>query len=140
MKTNKDKKSLLEALKENHIILAACRKTGIGKSSFYRWQREDPKFAVAAEEAIKEGVALVNDAAESNIVSEIKNRDKDASKFWLTHRHPAYAAKLQVNASIHEDEAQSPEQARFIKRALSVLESIDQEKPDDQGGSHEQKT
>jgi len=94
MSTAKEKKKLLEALRENHIVLAACHKTGISKSTYYRWRQSDPKFAKAADVAMREGIDLVNDAAESNVVTGVKNRDKDLTKFWLTHRHPAYAERL----------------------------------------------
>jgi hypothetical protein len=139
MNTNNQKKKLLDALKENHIVLAACRKTDIGKSSYYRW-REDPKFAKAADAAIQEGIELVNDAAESNIITGIKNRDKDDSKFWLKHRHPAYAAKLQIDAKIQQDEVPTPQQSRFIQSALRTLDAIDKEQPAEEGETHEQKT
>ncbi len=94
MRTNDEKKKLLEALKENHIVLAACRKTGIGKSSYYRFRKDDPKFAKKADEAIREGVALVNDAAEGTIVGAIKERSVDAAKFWLKHRHPDFKEQI----------------------------------------------
>lgn len=135
MKTNKGKKIFLEALKENHIILAVCRKTGIGKSSFYRWLKDDPQFATAVDEAIQEGLELVNDAAESNIVTGIKNRDKDASKFWLKYRHPAYSTKIQVEAT-RPDPDLTPEQQAIVLKALELaaleeFEEITQTSKDD---------
>jgi hypothetical protein len=84
------KSKLVEALKENHIVLLACRKIGVGKSSYYRFRKSDPKFARKADEAIKEGVALVNDAAEGTIIGAIREKNIDATKFWLTHRHPEF--------------------------------------------------
>jgi hypothetical protein len=127
MKTN-DKKKLLEALKENHIVLVACHKTGIGKSSYYRWRQEDPEFAQAADGAIKEGLELVNDAAESNIITEIKNRDKDASKFWLKHRHPAYSTKIQVEA-VKPDQDLTPEQEALVRKALEFAALDESDSP-----------
>lgn len=103
--STKDKKRLLEALKENHIVLAACRKSGISKSAYYRARTKDHKFAKAADEAMREGVELVNDAAESNVVTGVKNRDKDLTKFWLTHRHPAFSERLALaGAALEKDQ------------------------------------
>jgi hypothetical protein len=99
MSKSDDKKKLLEALKENHIVLAACRKAGIGKSSYYRFRKSDAKFAEKADEAIKEGVSLVNDAAEGTVVGAIKERNLDAAKFWLKHRHPDFKDRI-VQAGI----------------------------------------
>ena len=105
MSTAKDKKCFLEALKENHIVLATCRKTGISKSAYYRWRQSDPKFAKAADAAIDEGVQLVNDAAESNVVMGVKDRDDEMTKFWLTHRHPAFSSRLiQAGAALAKDD------------------------------------
>ena len=103
MSFSQDQKRFLEALKENHIVLAVCRKTGIGKSTYYRW-REDPKFAKAADDAMREGVALVNDAAESNVVSGVKNRDKAFTFYWLSHRHPEFSEYLrEAGAALAKD-------------------------------------
>lgn len=120
MKTSLQKEKLLESLRENHIILVACRKLGIGKTTYYRWRKEDPAFASLADEAIQEGVELVNDAAESNIIVDIKNRDPDASKFWLKHRHPAYSTKIRVEQTV-PDESLSPEQEALVRKALAGL-------------------
>ncbi|MDE1924933.1 MAG: hypothetical protein KGH79_02005 [Patescibacteria group bacterium] len=119
MKSAGDKKKFLETLRENHVVLAVCRKTGVGKTTYYRWRQEDPEFAIEADLAIREGIELVNDAAESNIIAEIKNRDKDASKFWLKHRHPAYTTKIQVEAAKPDPEL-SPEQEAAVRKALEL--------------------
>ena len=100
----KDKKRLLEALKENHIVLAACRKTGISKSAYYRARASDPKFAKAADAAMQEGIELVNDAAESNVIMGVKNKDDDMTRFWLKHRHPAFSDRLmRVSMALAQD-------------------------------------
>ena len=36
------------------------------------------------------GVGLVNDVAESNVLTGIKNKDAGYTKYWLSHRHEAY--------------------------------------------------
>ncbi len=121
MSSTKDKKRLIEALKENHIVLAACRKTGIGKSSYYRWRQRDPKFATAADEAMQEGIELVNDAAEGTIVNAIKSQDAGAAKFWLKHRHPAYSTRIQIEPVKGEAEL-SPEQQTLLAKALELAD------------------
>ena len=104
MSTNDDKKKLLDALRENHIILAACRKAGIGKSTYYRLRKSDSRFARKADEAIQEGIALVNDAAEGTVVGAIKERNFDAAKFWLKHRHPDFRDQiLRAGVALAED-------------------------------------
>ncbi len=123
MKTTGDKKRFLEALKENHIVLAACRKVGVGKSSYYRW-RQDPEFAKAADEAIAEGIELVSEAAESNIITAIKSRDKEASKFWLKARHPAYTTKVRVE-KVEPEAPLTTEEEQKLLEGLEKMASIE---------------
>jgi transposase-like protein len=127
MKTPDEKNKFLDALRENHVVLAVCRKTGISKTTYYRWRQEDSTFAAEADSAIAEGIELVNDAAESNIITEIKNRDKDASKFWLKHRHPAYTTKIKVETAKPDPEL-SPEQEATVRKALELAALGDAEK------------
>lgn len=131
MKTPDDKKRFLEALRDNHIVLAACRKVDVSKTSYYRWRQEDPEFAKAADEAIAEGIELVNDAAESNIITAIKNKDKEASKFWLKSRHPAYAAKVRIESAQPEAPLTPEEDAKMLE-GVAAWRSM-QEQDDDAG-------
>ena len=123
MKDETDKAKLIEALKTNHIIYVACKKVGIGKSTYYRFREADLEFAAAADAALQEGIELISDAAESNIITEIKNRDKDASKFWLTHRHPAYATKIQIEPVKKRPEL-TPEQLAILEKVLNPENDI----------------
>jgi hypothetical protein len=131
MKTKDGKKKMLEALQENHIVLAACRKTGISKSSFYRWCQDDPAFAAEAGAAIQEGIDLVNDAAESNVVVGIKNQDKDLTKFWLTHRHPAYADKIKIESE-KPDDPLTPEEEEKMLKGLAAWKSLQEQDDSDE--------
>jgi hypothetical protein len=131
MKTKDGKKKMLEALRENHIVLAACRKTGISKSSFYRWCQDDPAFAAEAGAAIQEGIDLVNDAAESNVVVGIKNQDKDMTKFWLTHRHPAYADKIKIESDKPDEPLTLEEEEKMLK-GLAAWRSLQEQDESDE--------
>jgi hypothetical protein len=115
-----EKKRLLAALKENHVVLAACHKTGIGKSSYYRWRENDSKFAQAADDAIREGIELINDAAEGAIIGAIKAREVGASKFWLQHNHPRYKPKVEVSGTVEVSKKLSPEQEAIVRKALKM--------------------
>ena len=98
MKTNNDKQLLIEQLKKTPIIQVACEKTGIGRASFYRWKKEDSEFSQAVETAISDGVSLINEMAESQLISAIKDKNFSAIAYWLNHRHPAYANRIEVTA------------------------------------------
>lgn len=111
--------ALIEQLRRTPIIQVACEKTGIGRASYYRWRKDDPDFAKACDEALAEGVELVSDLAESKLIGAIKEQNHSAISFWLRHRHPAYAQKLQIQAKVETEAPLSPEQEELVRRALS---------------------
>ena len=78
----KEKELILEQLKRTPIVQVACEKTGIGRSTYYRWKKEDNKFAELADAAILEGSLFVNDMAESQLLSAIRDKNLTAIIFW----------------------------------------------------------
>lgn len=119
MKTAKQKQLVLEQLRKTPIIQVATEKVGIARSSFYRWKTEDPAFAAAVDEAIDQGVSLMNEYAESMLISAIKDQNLTAVFYWLNHRHPAYETRVKVHGRIkHQTEELTPEQAALVERAL----------------------
>lgn len=94
---NKDK--LLEQLAKTPIVQIACEKTGVSRATYYRWRQEDEEFAKSADKAISYGNALMNDMAESQLLSLIKDKHPTAIIFWLKHHHPAYVPKIEVSAT-----------------------------------------
>lgn len=119
MKTSKQKQLILEQLGKTPIIQVATEKVGIARSSFYRWKAGDPKFAAAVDEAIDQGVSLMNEYAESMLISAIKDHNLTAVFYWLNHRHPAYETRVKVDGRIkHQTEELTPEQAALVERAL----------------------
>lgn len=116
-RTQQNRQLMLEQLKKTPVVQIACEKTGIARSTFYRWKEEDKEFAKEADQALAEGVALVNDMAESQLLSAIRDRNISAIFYWLNHRHSAYSNKLEITAKV-KDEMLSPEQKELIKKAL----------------------
>lgn len=94
---NADKVRLLEQLKKMPIIHVACERAKVGRSTFYRWREKSKTFDTLAEEAIAEGMALINDMSESQLISLIQGKHWQATKFWLENNHPRYAKKVQVS-------------------------------------------
>lgn len=117
----KEKQLLVEQLKKTPIVQVACEKTDIGRATFYRWKKEDPEFAQAADEALAEGSLLINDIAESQLMSAIREKNLTAIIFWLRNHHPSYAAKLEVTARLKADnEVLTPEQEALVTKALRL--------------------
>lgn len=125
MKTDKNKDLLIEQLKKTPVVQVACEKVGVGRATFYRWKQEDKDFATKADEALLEGSSLVNDVAESQLMSAIRDKNLTAIIFWLKHHHPNYATKVEVTARLKADnEVLTPEQEALVTRALKLASLI----------------
>lgn len=118
MKT-KHKNELIEQLRKTPIIEVACKKTGIGRATFYRWRNKDPKFAEETNLAIQEGSQLVNDMAESQLINAIKDGNLTSIIFWLKNHHRQYSPKLEVTTK-NVDLPLTDDQKELIRKSLSM--------------------
>lgn len=119
MKKNKKKKEFLAELRKIPIIQVAAEKTGLSRTSVYRWKDEDPEFKKEMEQAMADGEAFVNDMSESQLLTLIKEKDWSAISFWLRHHHSAYRNKLEISTK-EVDETLSPEQEELVRKALGL--------------------
>jgi len=117
----KNKELLLEILKKTPIVQIACEKAGVGRATYYRWRKDDAEFAKASDQSLLDGNLLVNDMAESQMMSAIKDKNMTAIIFWLKHHHPAYATKIEITASNKNQEiVLSDEQKELLNKALEM--------------------
>lgn len=116
----KDKALLLEQFKRTPIIQIACDKTGVARATYYRWIKEDPLFAKEADDALAQGVSLINDMAESQLISSIRDKSLSAIIYWLKHRHPAYTNKLEIMTRKAPDAPLTSEQQQLIDKAIEL--------------------
>ena len=99
------KTQVLEILKKIPIVQAACEKVGVSRATYYRW-KEDPAFSKMADEAIDEGYQVVNDIAESQLISAVKDKNMPAITYWLRHHHKNYFDKAGVSARVETSAAE----------------------------------
>jgi len=115
------KDQLLDELKKSPIIQVACQKSGISRATYYRWRKEDADFAEVADQALGESTALMNDIAESQLISAIKEKNMTAILFWLKNRHSAYATRIAISGHLKQDsEALTPDQEAIVQEALRL--------------------
>jgi len=119
-KSDKLKEALLDQLKKTPIIQIACEKLNISRMSFYRWKAEDKEFAAKVDEALLDGQLLVNDLAESQLISAVKDRNMTAILAWLKHHHPAYKTRVEIEGTVNTIQELSPEQKELVKKALEL--------------------
>lgn len=119
-KSDKVKTQFIEQLAKMPIIQAACEKQNVARATFYRWKQDDPKFAEAVEEALHEGASLVNDVAESQLISAVKNENLRAVMYWLQHHHGKYKNKVEIGGTLQTIQELTPEQQELVTRALKL--------------------
>ena len=66
-------------------------------------------------------VGRINDLAESQLISAIKDKNMSAITFWLKHHHQQYRNRVEVDARINAVQQElTPEQAEIVSRALQL--------------------
>lgn len=119
MKKSKYQNQFLEELARIPIIQVACEKTGLSRNSVYRWRKDDSVFSKKMDKALADGVALVNDMSESQLLNLIKEKNWPAISFWLKHRNDNYKNKLEITTKDDPEEL-TPAQAKVVKQALKL--------------------
>lgn len=117
-----DKLELIEQLQKMPIVQIACERAGIGRATFYRWCKEDAEFAEKARSSLSEGKAMVNDMAESQLISSIKDKSFQAIAYWLKHNHPDYRTRVELTP-LAPQESLTTEQQEKVLTALELMSS-----------------
>ena len=79
-KTEQHKKAVIEALESSlGVVTSACKKAGVGRTTFYQWLKDDADFAKQVADI--ENVAL--DFAESQLHKQIQDGSAAATIFYL---------------------------------------------------------
>lgn len=134
MKTNL-KQKLIDQLKKTPVIEVACKKEGIARATFYRWRKQDPIFAEEADFALNEGSQLINDMAESQLITAIKDGNLTGIIFWLKNHHKQYAPKLEITAKTYSLPL-TDDQKELIRKSLVLAFSKDKIEHTDTDGQH----
>jgi hypothetical protein len=77
-KQDMDKKKMLRALAKSPIVEVACKQISLPRTTYYRWRKDDEEFAEACDVALEESAGRINDLAESQLISAIKEQNMTA--------------------------------------------------------------
>ncbi len=120
VRQDQEKTMVIEQLKKSPIVQTVCEKLNISRNTYYRWRNDDKEFAKACDSALKEGSLLVNDLAENQLISAIKDKNMSAIIFWLRNNHSTYKNRLDITARLEKEEALTPEQEATVREALRL--------------------
>jgi len=120
VRQSKQKEMFIEQLKKTPIVQVVCEKIGITRTTYYRWHKADREFAEAADMALADGSGLVNDLAESQLMTAIRDGNLTAIIFWLKNHHRAYANRVELSLQQPVSEQLTPDQEAVVKKALAL--------------------
>jgi len=97
------KETLLQALENSlGIVSTACNRSGISRSSFYKWYHEDEEFRKKVDEIDN----LKLDFVESKLFKNIENEKEKSIIFYLQHKghKRGYIQKQNINLTSNEED------------------------------------
>lgn len=131
---SREKRMMIEQLRKTPIVQVCCEKLSIARTTFYDWCKRDLDFAKGVAAALSDGTGLMNDLAESQLLSAVRDGNLGAITYWLKHRHPAYATKMEVKAELRRmDDSLTPEQEALVEKALRLTGVLGASSPSDDG-------
>lgn len=92
---------ILKELEDNPLVERACKKTGIARSTYYRWCAADIVFKHSAEQAQNKGREKLTDFVESKLLENISNNQYASIAYWLSHNTTRYR---QYPKNVYTDE------------------------------------
>ena len=98
-KKEQHKKAVIEALEQSlGVVTTAIKKVGIGRTTYYKWLKEDEEFKKEVEDI--ENISL--DFAESQLHKQIKEGSTAATIFYLKTKGKkrGYIERSEIAASI----------------------------------------
>ena len=119
--TKRMKEALLEELAKYPIIQIACQRTGVGRSTFYKWKKQDEEFSNLANTAVSEGKQFTNEMAESQLIKSIGNGNMTGIIFWLKNNHADYTDRVRYEHHHTHELELSEEESRKISLAFSNI-------------------
>jgi hypothetical protein len=100
---NLKKETLLQALENSlGIVSTACNRSGISRSSFYKWYKEDEEFRKKVDEI--DNVKL--DYVETKLFKNIENEKEKSIIFYLQHKghKRGYVQRQNINLTSNEED------------------------------------
>lgn len=119
-KQAKTKQIIIDELAKTPIVEVVCKRSSISRATYYRWRKDDKEFAQATDEATVDGTKIINDMAESQLISAIRDKNLTAIIFWLKNHHIVYKTKVEVTTKTEEDRELTPEETEDVQKAITL--------------------
>lgn len=124
MRQNKVRRALIEQLRRLPVREVAYDKVGISRMTSNRWRKASKKFADEMDAAMNEGREFINDLAESQVITLIRQGEIKAVRLWLQHNHQRYANKLELSGIVTTKEAPMTKEEKALRMQALKLSSL----------------
>lgn len=119
--TKEQKERLLIELTKVPIVQVACQRIGVGRATYYSWRESDADFRKLADKSVSEGNFVINDLAESKLISNIQDGNNTSIIFWLKNHHGGYNEKiLHQHEHLHAMEVTTEEEEKILKALYNI--------------------
>ena len=115
MRQSKVKQALIEQLKRLPIREVAYDKVGITRMTVSRWRKKSKTFENEMDAAMNEGREFINDLAESQVITLIRQGEIKALRLCLQHNSARYANKLELSGTIATKELPMTKEEKAIR-------------------------
>lgn len=119
MKSPNIKEEILKTLETNPIVESACKKHGISRQTFYRWQKEDADFKQKVEEIIMISHDSITDMAESQLFKKISEGNMPAIRLRLITHSDRYRPRTEKRQTQIEDEIKKAQDEISFQELIS---------------------
>ncbi len=85
-----EKSKFIEYLRETPLVSFACKKVGLSRATYYRWNNGDKEFRDQVQKVLRQGRDNINDLAEATLIKMIKSENFNATRFWLQNNNTRY--------------------------------------------------
>jgi hypothetical protein len=110
------KKKFLEELEKEGLIIAACRRSGLSRSTFYRWKKEDREFSKQVTKSQKIGRDNVNDLCDFSTIQLIREKNFSTIKWYKSFNDKRYKPKPRRVIIEHSKLGENQEMFDIVKR------------------------
>jgi hypothetical protein len=119
--TKEQKERLLVELTKVPVVQIACQRIGVGRATYYSWRETDVEFRKTADKAISEGNFVINDLAESKLISNIQDGNNTSIIFWLKNHHGGYNDRIiHEHEHSHSVDLDEEQQAKIVKALYNI--------------------
>lgn len=120
-KREEKKRQVIANLKDaGGIVFAACESTGISRTTYYNWYRDDVEFREKVDEVVEAQVDFV----ESKLMEMIKGGDTTAAIFYLKTKGKkrGWSERIQLQATAEAPTVPAPKTVEALPVAPEQIE------------------